>query len=83
LKCVPPSGVGETDPEELCAAKELFVLDWSATKCVPESDSSNPAFCILSAVTNIQMFSFPGDPEGSNEIRKQQKLIYYKQYSQQ
>ena len=67
---VPPSGVGETDPEELCTAKELFVFDWSVTKCVPESDSSNPAFCILSAVNKIKIFSFSGNPGDSYEIRK-------------
>ena len=70
MKCVPPSGVGETDPEELCAVKELFVLDWSLTKCVPASDSSNPAFCILYAVAKIEIFSFSLDPEGSNETHK-------------
>ena len=63
MKCVPPSDVGETDPEELCAAKELFVLDWSVTKCVPASDSSNPAFCILYVVAKIEIVSFSVDPE--------------------
>ena len=46
-KYIPPRGVGDTDPEEFCAPKELDVLDCNVTKFVPESDSSNPAFCIF------------------------------------
>lgn len=57
-----PRGVGDTDPEEVCTPKELDVLDCNVIMFVPESDSSNPAFCIFTECYEEEIAYSFGDP---------------------